>query len=72
MGAQLDETELEEELDQLQQQELDDKMLETGTVPVDNIQRQQLPAVANGESKLMRHAGLATSLLGRWARLTVS
>lgn len=51
VGAQLDETELEEELDQLQQQELDDKMLETGTVPVDNIQRQQLPAVANGEIK---------------------
>ncbi|KAK4242555.1 Snf7-domain-containing protein [Achaetomium macrosporum] len=49
VGPQLDDTELEDELEQLQQQELEDKMLETGTVPVDNIQR--LPAVANGELK---------------------
>ncbi|KAL2130502.1 hypothetical protein VTI74DRAFT_6326 [Chaetomium olivicolor] len=46
VGPQLDDTELEEELEQLQQQDLEDKMLETGTVPVD-----RLPAVANGEIK---------------------
>ncbi|KAL2266257.1 hypothetical protein VTJ83DRAFT_5609 [Remersonia thermophila] len=49
VGPQLDDAELEDELEQLQQQELEDKMLETGTVPVDNIQR--LPTVANGEVK---------------------
>lgn len=47
VGPPLDETELEDELEQLQQQELEDKMLETGAVPVD-----RLPKVANGESKL--------------------
>jgi charged multivesicular body protein 4 len=52
LGQQVDDTELEDELAELQQQELEDKMLETGTVPVsDNIQR--LPAVANGESELI-------------------
>ena len=51
VGPQLDDEELEGELDALQQQELEDKMLETGSVPVDSIQ-QRLPAVANGQSKL--------------------
>ncbi|KAJ4306251.1 ESCRT-III subunit protein snf7 [Collariella sp. IMI 366227] len=46
VGPQLDDTELEDELEQLQQQELEDKMLETGSVPVD-----RLPTVANGEIK---------------------
>ncbi|KAG7288700.1 ESCRT-III subunit protein snf7 [Staphylotrichum longicolle] len=46
VGPPLDETELEDELEQLQQQELEDKMLETGAVPVD-----RLPKVANGEIK---------------------
>jgi charged multivesicular body protein 4 len=50
VGPPLDDTELEDELEALQQQELEDKMLETGAVPVDSIQR--LPAVANGDSKL--------------------
>ncbi|KAK4149150.1 Snf7-domain-containing protein [Chaetomidium leptoderma] len=49
VGPQLDDTELEDELEQLQQREIEDKMLETGTVPVDSIQR--LPSVANGEIK---------------------
>jgi len=49
VGPALDDTELEAEMDALQQQELEDKMLETGTVPVDSIQR--LPAVANGAIK---------------------
>jgi hypothetical protein len=50
VGPPLDDTELEDELEALQQQELEDKMLETGAVPVDSIQR--LPAVANGDSML--------------------
>ncbi|KAK0719723.1 Snf7-domain-containing protein [Lasiosphaeris hirsuta] len=49
LGNQVDEVDLEEELDALRQEELDQKMLETGSVPVDAIQR--LPAVANGEPK---------------------
>jgi charged multivesicular body protein 4 len=47
IGPQFDDTELEDELEQLQQQELEDKMLETGSVPVD-----RLPTVASGESEL--------------------
>ncbi|KAL2016227.1 hypothetical protein VTK56DRAFT_4058 [Thermocarpiscus australiensis] len=49
IGPEVDDVELEEELEQIQQKELEDKMLETGTVPVDSIQR--LPTVANGELK---------------------
>ncbi|KAK5661398.1 hypothetical protein OQA88_11297 [Cercophora sp. LCS_1] len=49
IGNQVDEADLEDELEALQQEELDQKMLETGTVPVDAINR--LPAVANGEPK---------------------
>ncbi|KAF2138586.1 uncharacterized protein K452DRAFT_88706 [Aplosporella prunicola CBS 121167] len=49
MGNQaLDEDELDEELAELQQEELDNKMLETGNVPVsDKVHR--LPAAAQGE-----------------------
>ncbi|KAK8190614.1 Snf7-domain-containing protein [Phyllosticta capitalensis] len=49
MGNQaLDEDELDEELAELQQEELDNKMLETGNVPVtDKVSR--LPSVAQGE-----------------------
>jgi hypothetical protein len=50
IGNQVDEQDLEDELEALQQEELDQKMLETGTVPADAIQR--MPAVANGERKL--------------------
>ncbi|KAK4104140.1 Snf7-domain-containing protein [Parathielavia hyrcaniae] len=46
IGAQVDETELEDELEELQQQEIEDKMLNTGAVAVD-----RLPAVASGEIK---------------------
>ncbi|KAL2260932.1 hypothetical protein VTK26DRAFT_4934 [Humicola hyalothermophila] len=49
VGAQIDDTELEDELEELQQQELEGKMLGTGAVPTDSIQR--LPNVANGEIK---------------------
>jgi charged multivesicular body protein 4 len=48
LGQGVDEEDLEDELEALQQDELDRKMLETGSVPVDAIQR--LPTVANGES----------------------
>ncbi|KAK0643041.1 vacuolar-sorting protein SNF7 [Cercophora newfieldiana] len=47
IGNQVDEQDLEDELEALQQEELDQKMLETGTVPADAIQR--MPAAANGE-----------------------
>lgn len=47
----IDEDELDEELAELQQEELDNKMLKTGTVPVsDQIQR--LPNAAIGERTL--------------------
>ncbi|PQE09200.1 vacuolar-sorting snf7 protein [Rutstroemia sp. NJR-2017a BBW] len=50
VGEQIDETELEDELAELEQEALDNKMLKTGTVPVsDEIHR--LPAAANGEIK---------------------
>ena len=61
LGNQIDEVDLEAELDELRQEELDQKMLETGSVPVDAIQR--LPAVANGERKL--HAWLNLQPLHR-------
>lgn len=52
VGNQIDEQDLDEELEQLQQEQLDEQMLKTGTVPVsDQIQR--MPAVANGERKWM-------------------
>jgi charged multivesicular body protein 4 len=47
IGPQVDEADLEDEMEALQQQELEDKMLETGAVPVD-----RLPAVANGDREL--------------------
>lgn len=48
MGQTLDEDELDEELAELQQEELDNKMLETGQVPVtDKVSR--LPTGPQGE-----------------------
>lgn len=48
VGSGIDEDELDEELAELQQEELDNKMLKTGTMPVsDQIQR--LPNAAVGE-----------------------
>jgi charged multivesicular body protein 4 len=50
IGEPIDETELDDELAELEQEQLDDRMLKTGTVPVsDEIHR--LPAVGNGEIK---------------------
>lgn len=49
IGNAIDDQDLEDELEALQQEELDQKMLETGTVPADTIQR--MPAVASGEPK---------------------
>lgn len=50
IGEPIDEADLEDELAELEQEQLDDKMLKTGTVPVsDEIHR--LPAAANGECK---------------------
>ena len=46
----VDEMDLEDELEQLQQEQLDEQMLKTGSVPVsDAVQR--MPAAANGERK---------------------
>ena len=50
IGSAIDEGDLEDELEALQQEQLDEQMLKTGTVPVsDAVQR--LPAAANGERK---------------------
>lgn len=50
IGNQVDEADLEEELEAMQQEQLDEQMLKTGSVPVsDAIQR--VPAAPNGESK---------------------
>lgn len=52
IGEAIDEEDLEDELANLAQEELDNKMLKTGTVPVsDEIHR--LPAAANGERKFI-------------------
>jgi charged multivesicular body protein 4 len=53
IGEPIDETELDDELAELEQEQLDNKMLKTGTVPVsDEIHR--LPAQPNRESKLFK------------------
>jgi len=50
VGEQPDEDELDAELEGLEQEAMDERMLKTGTVPVaDQINR--LPAAANGERK---------------------
>lgn len=46
----IDEDELEADLAALEQEKLDEKMLQTGTVPQDHLQR--LPAGVNGEREL--------------------
>ncbi|RMY09671.1 hypothetical protein D0865_01772 [Hortaea werneckii] len=51
VGNSVDEDELDDELNELQQEELDTKMLKTGTVPVSD-QVQRMPSVGNQESKL--------------------
>ncbi|KAK6579604.1 hypothetical protein PZA11_007840 [Diplocarpon coronariae] len=50
IGEPIDESELDDELAELEQEHLDNKMLKTGTVPVsDEVHR--LPAAGNGEIK---------------------
>ncbi|KAI9730653.1 MAG: ESCRT-III subunit protein snf7 [Claussenomyces sp. TS43310] len=50
LGETVDDGDLEDELDRLAQEQLDNKMLKTGSVPVsDDIHK--LPAAANGELK---------------------
>ncbi|KAI0134120.1 vacuolar-sorting protein SNF7 [Xylariales sp. AK1849] len=50
IGEPIDEEELDDELEAMQQEQLDEQMLKSGTVPVsDSIQR--MPTVANGEIK---------------------
>lgn len=64
VGTGIDEEELEDELAELQQEELDNKMLKTGTVPVsDQIQR--LPNAAVGE----RRSNQLTSACEEYANL---
>lgn len=48
LGEQPDEDELEAELEGLEQEAMDERMLKTGTVPVSD-QLNRLPAAANGE-----------------------
>lgn len=50
IGEQADETELEAELEDLEQEAMDERMLHTGTVQVAD-QLNRLPAAANGEPK---------------------
>jgi len=55
IGDPIDEDELNDELADLEQEALDDKMLKTGTVPMsDEVHR--LPTVGNGEIKGKAHA----------------
>ena len=50
IGQAYDETELESELEQLQQEQLDEQMLKTGTVPVADAVH-KMPSPANAERK---------------------
>jgi charged multivesicular body protein 4 len=53
---------LDDELAELEQEQLDDKMLQTGAVPVsDEVHR--LPAVGNGERKSSKPIKLCDILL---------
>ena len=61
LGEPIDDISLDEELEQMQQEQLDEQMLKSGTVPVsDAIHR--MPAAANGESKcsLVRNSQAAS------------
>jgi charged multivesicular body protein 4 len=60
LGETVDESELDDELAELEQEQLDDKMLKTGNVPVSD-QVHRLPAVANGEGMLIApsHVGVS-------------
>ncbi len=60
IGEPLDEEELDEELEALQQEALDKKMLESGTVPVSDIHK--LPSVANPDSTVFPPLMCITSI----------
>jgi charged multivesicular body protein 4 len=53
-AGQVDEDELNEELEAMQQEQLDEQMIRTGTVPVSDAVH-KLPAAANGPSKSLRY-----------------
>jgi charged multivesicular body protein 4 len=48
IGEAVDEEDLEAELEGMEQEQIDEKMLKTGTIPV-NDELSRLPAVGNGE-----------------------
>lgn len=54
IGQAVDMDELEEEMATMQQEALDDKMLETGAVPLTDSVHRRLPAAANGERECPR------------------
>ena len=51
IGEPIDEADLEEELEGMEQEAMDERMLKTGTVPVAR-EIDRLPQVGNGERKL--------------------
>lgn len=69
IGEPLDETELDDELENMQQEQIEERMLKPGPVPVGD-QLDRLPAAANGERKfhacptyLNLYLGIATDVL---------
>lgn len=48
LGETVDESELDDELAEMEQEQLDNKMLKTGTVPVSD-EVHKLPSAVNGE-----------------------
>jgi len=54
MGEAIDDDELENELDELQQEQLDEQMLKTGTVPVSDAVH-KLPTPASAERMYFSH-----------------
>lgn len=58
-AGQMDEEDLDEELERLRQEQLDEEMLKTGTVPSDKIT--SLPAAGNKESECLTNMALPTN-----------
>lgn len=58
IGEPISDGELEAELEELQQEQLDNKMLETGNVPVDHIPN--MPNVVAGKRELFRATAVET------------
>jgi charged multivesicular body protein 4A/B len=56
IGEPVDETELEEELEGMEQEAMDERMLKSGSVPVGG-EVSRLPTVGNGPSKAVNTAG---------------